>query len=496
MADLDAIGGNDDRPIGENPDQGAAEGENTGVRRGQGKAGLFAAVEMAERLFGAGDHVAEIDIERPQFPEHGPAAIQQIALPELDRIESQLIGDLVHLGLRGPDRLWSADRPEGGSRHSVRVGAHRLDLEIFDGVGSDGAVRRLDRHRRTGIGIGPAIHQDPAFLREDAAGRVDRGSERDRRAETPAGQHGFVEREQDANRTPGLPRRRGDQRLQFNRGLAPEAAPHIGHDHANIAEVEPEDPRQDLLDRRRRLGARPDRQFVVLESGDHAVRFEGEVGNAGETVSMLENARGPLFGFLHIALLDDVLLKDVGAGDRIGLPREIEICDTFEVLMEDRRIRADRRRRRVDNRQCLVIDVDQVEGVLRDFGRFGDHDRDRFADIAHLVARNHRSVVEIEPPGGFCHDLRQVGPGQDGDDTVERQGGRCVDPGDAGMGQRTAQDSPMGHAVNRDIADIDGPARDFLQQIGPERLIVVARHCPHSGSRGRNPMCKRRDCAG
>ena len=49
-----------------------------------------------------------------------------------------------------------------------------------------------------------------------------------------------------------------------------------------------------------------------------------------------------------------------------------------------------------DRRQRLDVDVDGVERILGERGAVGQHDRDRLADIADLVVRDHRLLERLE----------------------------------------------------------------------------------------------------
>ena len=55
--------------------------------------------------------------------------------------------------------------------------------------------------------------------------------------------------------------------------------------------------------------------------------------------------------------------------------------------MDERRAVLRAPRRVEHDRQQLVLDLDQVGGVLGDVAGLGDHGRDALADVAHLVDR-------------------------------------------------------------------------------------------------------------
>ena len=102
-----------------------------------------------------------------------------------------------------------------------------------------------------------------------------------------------------------------------------------------------------------------------------------------------------------------------------------------------------------DRRQRIVLDLDQLGGVLRLGAAFGDHGRHRLADIAHglvrqRTARRHlgRAAVGIgeHRRKGEVTDslLGHVVPGEDGDHARSLARSRRVDPDDPGMGMRRA----------------------------------------------------------
>ena len=81
---------------------------------------------------------------------------------------------------------------------------------------------------------------------------------------------------------------------------------------------------------------------------------------------------------------------DVAAGDR---PVERDVVRRFGVQL--RRARLRRLLRVDDGRQRLVVDVDQVERVVRLVRRLGDDDRDGVADVADDVLGDARDRAPI-----------------------------------------------------------------------------------------------------
>ena len=105
-------------------------------------------------------------------------------------------------------------------------------------------------------------------------------------------------------------------------------------------------------------------------------------------------------------------------------------------------------------RQGIVLDLDQLGGVLRLLAALGDHRHHRLADIAHglvrqRAARRHLGLAAVgigeHRRKGEVADsvLGHVVPGEDGDDARRLAGGRRVDPDDPGMGMRRAHQHDM-----------------------------------------------------
>ena len=59
-----------------------------------------------------------------------------------------------------------------------------------------------------------------------------------------------------------------------------------------------------------------------------------------------------------------------------------------ELLVDERRVLGLRLERVEHDRQRLVLDLDQVAGVLGDVAVLGDHRRDGLAVVAHLLDRD------------------------------------------------------------------------------------------------------------
>ena len=145
-----------------------------------------------------------------------------------------------------------------------------------------------------------------------------------------------------------------------------------------------------------------------------------------------------------------------GVGVRIGMragPVEREIAGRFRPQLR----RAGRLRRGDGDHRIerLVVDLDQVGGVLRRERGLRDHHRDRLADIHHALARQRVPVRHHELAAAAARQRRMarhaadaggvdVGGGHDRDHAAHLL--RCihVDAADAGVGVRRAHEGRRG----------------------------------------------------
>ena len=111
-----------------------------------------------------------------------------------------------------------------------------------------------------------------------------------------------------------------------------------------------------------------------------------------------------------------------------------------------------------DRRQLLVVDQDELCGLVGDMGVARQHDGDRLADIAHLADRQDRLVVEGRPEIGIGDQLADVLGGVDAVDARHVECRACVDPGDPSMRDRAAHDLRVQHARQADIVGVFGAA--------------------------------------
>ena len=143
--------------------------------------------------------------------------------------------------------------------------------------------------------------------------------------------------------------------------------------------------------------------------------------------------------------------------------------------MQDRGVVSERGLDVAHRGQRLVIDLDELGGVLRERAAVGDHDRDAVAGVARLVdgERPVRRQLDVLGDGpGTGQPARplvgEVGAGERRDDALGLACGSEVDARDPRVRVGTADDGHPDHACDRDVVDEAGLA-------GQELGILLAR---------------------
>ena len=111
-----------------------------------------------------------------------------------------------------------------------------------------------------------------------------------------------------------------------------------------------------------------------------------------------------------------------------------------------------------DGGQRLVVDVDQLDGVLGDVPALGDDERDRVADELHLALGQRRAgrvrhVLAHDRVPGLLDVGVEVGGREHRVHAGQRQRRRGVDAVDRRAGERAAHEAGVQHAGPRDVVD-------------------------------------------
>ena len=152
----------------------------------------------------------------------------------------------------------------------------------------------------------------------------------------------------------------------------------------------------------------------------------------------------------HVAALDDVSCPGEGRLGRGFVAGLKQVRDVVRAVVPYRDLALRRLGGIGDRGQRLVIDVDQLGGVLRLRQRLGNDEGDRFADIAHRALREaekgageHWRPVRPLALERYAHDAElgfdKVLAGHDQHDAGRGLRRRQVERADPGMGVRRAQ---------------------------------------------------------
>ena len=112
----------------------------------------------------------------------------------------------------------------------------------------------------------------------------------------------------------------------------------------------------------------------------------------------------------------------------------------------------------VDDRQLLVVDLDQVDGLLRDLGRERRHGGDEIALVAHVLLAEQVAILDevaVEHVGDVL--VRR-----DGEHAGQRLGLRRVEPRDAAMRHARELELRVEHARQGQVGRVAAGSRDLV----------------------------------
>ena len=379
-------------------------------------------------------------------------AVGVVAAPQLDGVEVEPLGQLVHGRLEYEGRLDVAGRSEGHdgpgvgvghplagadvlaavevlerARHGGRLARHRVGAGVDDDVGVDG-------HQRA---VGPGPDADPLVARVALAGGEVLALAVVVEADGPAGAHG---------------QEGGDGRRLEGDLLGPEPAAHVlGHDpHLVLAEAQALG--EGVAHVEDGLGRGPDGELAAVPPGRGAVGLEGVVHRHRSREGGLDHDVGGGQGGVDVAPLGPVGLFDEVAVAAVGV--------------DDGGVVGQGRLGPHHVGEHLVVDGDQVEGVAGHLDRLGRHGGDLVTDEAHHVAEE--GGVLVVPA-----EVADVGGGDDGVHPGQGGGPVGVDRADPGVGVGAAQHRPDERAGEDHVGAVAGPAGDLLDGLHPDNAVLA-----------------------
>ncbi len=394
-----------------------------------------------------------------------------VPAPQLGGIDAEFVGGEIDQPLDHIGRLRAA---------VAAIGPHRIGVREHGGdVGMDGG-RAIDAGERAdiagegghaglqiGADAGDGVHAQP----EEAAVAVERKlGLRDVVARLGIAQKRFRARRGPFDRPAHAFRRQQHQRhFVIDRRFHSEAAADVAGDHPDLALRHLQDRRQLGAEGMRTLQRRVDGVAVLgrIVVADRAARLHAGGGDAVD----------------HEAMLDDVGGVGEGGIGRGLVAEELHETDIVRALIpHPRRASGGGLRGRHDRGERLVVDRNQLGGVLGLDQSLRHHEGDIIAGPAHAVfdkrgiGRPKRAAVAALQSAGD----RQVAPsrglpvraGEHREHPRRRLGLARVDRADARMRVRGAQHIAEHHAWQHDVADIAAAAPEQPRILEPGHALT------------------------
>ena len=182
----------------------------------------------------------------------------------------------------------------------------------------------------------------------------------------------------------------------------------------------------------------PDGEVAVgVDARDGAMRLDGDVRGAGVPVRLARDGGRRGDRLVHLAELEVDVLGDV-ADLRLLVDLDLRMLES--VLGREHR------------RKDLVVDLDERQRLVRRPLVDRRDTGDGVSDMAHLLHRQRRLVLR---PGNDAVLCRQLRADQRRHHARMRQRGAEVDPADAGVCVRGAEDLRVQHPRQRDVVGVD-----------------------------------------
>ena len=394
--------------------------------------------------------------------ERGVAGAHRIAQAQLAGIDAERRCEIVDLRLARERCLRIAETAERARAQLVRVDDRAMRADIRNSIR---AARHQEGERQHGgafVGVRAAVERHAHVAREYRAIAPRAGLHPD-----PSGVSRTLHlevlhpRQHEFHRAAcGARQPRGD-RVQVRRVLAAECAADASCDHPNPRHRLAELLGDALLHVVHRLAARIQRDAAArVDVRDAAIRFEVDVMLRLRLERSLDD---------RIALREcvvDVALGNVGFEDDVAVSAAVDGLDVGgEAFVDERCVACECRIGRQHAAQWFVVDLDRGGRADRRRGVDGRDGRDRLADIADLVTREHRLVLDDAAPA-------RTGDIGTGDDRVHAgQRARGVGPAgnDACVCVLAGMNRGVEHAGQANVVGVTSPARCLVGSVQPWR---------------------------
>ena len=370
-------------------------------------------------------------------------------------VEAELDRDALHQPLDREIKLRAAEAPDQARRHFVGEHDTVRHIDVPDVVGPrHRAVHAVERARHRRAQEGAVVLALVETQREDAALFGDRGLDLGDAVRPRACGDEMLDAVLDPfHRPPGdLRRDRGQHHVGKHRELDAEAAAAVGRDaQPHLGAGHPQRLRHHRMGREWPLEIRGDVVALVVGMvlGDDDVALHRREGEP----RVVHGERHPGIGTGKGA--GGIAVGEFADRDLVGLAFGVEQRRRFVAGGDG-----------VDHSgQRLVIDLDQLRGILRHIPVLGDDQRHRLADITHPLDRErplvHRRLERNQERIGEC---AHVLAGDDRGDPRQAARSRRIDAADDGMG--VGRTDHMGLQRAARLRQIVGIAAAPRQQCG------------------------------
>ena len=371
---------------------------------------------------------------------------QEVAAAHLGRVHADLGGEQVHRPLDGRRGLGASGAAVGRDRR--RVGDEHAGPRLHPLDVVHGGRHHAREHRQHGAeaGVGARVLEDVEAVGADVAVAV--AADRDRLPLGAALHHpGHVLRAGLAHRT-GRPTCLASQATSANSGsapiLAPKPPPTSGVITRSCSASMPSQPATSLAGVLRVL---VEHQRVSRPSSPHAAAAarvsSGAAASRWLTISRVTTTSQPSKRSVGVRLAVEAV---GGVGARLGEEQHLVGGGGLEVD---------------DDRQRVVVDLDQVGGVLPLVGLLGEDGGHRLADEPHHVLRQERAHHLLVGPAEQQRGLEvDVGAGEDADHAGRRTGLPDVDRLDAGVCEWGPDEREMQRSDQVEVVGVAGAARE------------------------------------
>lgn len=377
---------------------------------------------------------------------------------ELGRIETELLGRLVHHQVECVICLHDAIAAKGPGDRRVRVDAAAFETHIFAAIERGQCSSADIGYAWTVRSVGPGIERDPGFAGDDAAIPGEALLEPDLAGVTrAAAQECFLPAELHLDGAPGPAcKQRAEEFVLKQILLCAEASAHVVDDHAYLVQRHAEHFGEGAADHEGTLRRGPHGQLAVaVPLADTDVRLHIGRSRAAEIIFALDNQ------IRFFKALVDVAPRDEDRRQHVIL--------TEAVLMNWRcrgiRCRFDGE----EAGQRVVFDLDECDRPLGNFLTDGSDGGNALAPVAYPLVQDvlvlcNRCRAWMRRAG--MQHARNVLVGQHRLHSLERQRLGRIDAFDARMRDVAALHLGIEHAGQSDVSSISRRPRHLFQRIG------------------------------